>query len=475
MWKRDKRACENLIHEELTKNAKNQLKELSFSYEKLAKTLKKMPVCHWSLQMEEVEHVLGRISMDVCEGCSRFYECYRREKETLLLEVKEMLHQLERQGTSMAVDVPRAFGDRCKRKDIFVDKLRESYEIIGIHRSWRNKMLYQRKLMASQMEEMARLLFDCSIRMGFDSNKEPALENKVKKRLKSMKILTESLCFCENGEGKKEIFFVGRKKGKPCQTEQVARVLSNVLGVPMLSARDCKMTLYNDNTLLHFKEDVNFHVLSGMAHHVKTGEKVSGDLFSFFKAESGRQLCLLADGMGSGEDAREEGDDVVGLLEQLLSMGFQEEEALKLANSIFTFGVERSMYSSVDLLSIHLYTGLMKLIKSGSAATFFIRGDSVEIIPSKTLPPGILWEVEFDVVYKKLYDGDKVVLVSDGVLESIGTEHPEEVLAEALPSVCKENPQQAAEDILARARKDNKKIPDDMTVLVLSVWKKSRR
>lgn len=235
--------------------------------------------------------------------------------------------------------------------------------------------------------------------------------------------------------------------------------------------------LYQDVSLLHFKEDVNYHVLSGMAHQVKDGEKVSGDLFSIFRLEEqGKQICLLADGMGSGEEAREEGNRMVELLEQLLGTGFREEESLRLANSVFTFGVERSMYSSIDLLSFHLYTGLLKIIKSGGAATFLVCQDNVEIIPAKTLPAGILWEVEFDVVYKKLYDGDKVVLVSDGVLESFGEENPEEELAHMLGEFCKDNPQQAAENILEQALlKNNKKAADDMTVLVISVWKKNRR
>lgn len=463
--------------EEMIKITKNQLKELSFSYEKLSQTLKKMPMCHWSLQSDEIDAILGRLSMEACENCERFYQCYRKEKEDLSLEVEDMLHQVEKGGTGISVDIPHTFVDRCLRKDIFVDYLCESYEMIGIHRNWRNKMLYQRKLMASQMEEMARLLFDCSLMMGYDAKKEEEWEKKIKKRLKSMKVIVEEVRFCENTGRKKEVFLVGRKKGKGCSSETIATVLSNVMGVPMMPSRDCKRMLYQDVSLLHFKEDVNYHVLSGMAHQVKDGEKVSGDLFSIFRLEEqGKQICLLADGMGSGEEAREEGNRMVELLEQLLGTGFREEESLRLANSVFTFGVERSMYSSIDLLSFHLYTGLLKIIKSGGAATFLVCQDNVEIIPAKTLPAGILWEVEFDVVYKKLYDGDKVVLVSDGVLESFGEENPEEELAHMLGEFCKDNPQQAAENILEQALlKNNKKAADDMTVLVISVWKKNRR
>ena len=65
--------------EEMIKITKNQLKELSFSYEKLSQTLKKMPMCHWSLKSDEIDAILGRLSMEACENCERFYQCYRKE------------------------------------------------------------------------------------------------------------------------------------------------------------------------------------------------------------------------------------------------------------------------------------------------------------------------------------------------------------------------------------------------------------
>lgn len=476
IWRRKKTSESDRIIEEMIKSTKNQLKELSFSYEKLGQTLKKMPVCHWSLQEEEILNIVGRISMEACEGCSRFYQCYRQEKGELIEEVERILSYLEQNGTGERKDLTEAFCEKCMRSEKFLDVLIQSYEIVGIHRSWKNKMLYQRKLMAAQMEEMSRLLFDCSVRMGYDKKGDQRLEKRIKKQLKDENIIVKTIGFYENTSKKKELFLIARKKGKSCSADYLAKVLSNVLKLPLVPARDCKMTLYGEDELLHFKEDVSFQLLSGMAYRIKEGEQVSGDLFSILKQEQGKQIYLLADGMGSGEMAREEGSQMMELMEQLLATGFHEEETVKLANSTFTFGVERSMYSSVDLLSINLYTGLMKIIKSGSAATFFVQGDRVEVMQSKSLPAGFLWEVEFDVVYKKLYDGDRVVLVSDGVLDCISKGQPEEELKKIVTIACRGNSQQAAEQILEQALLRNQnRAEDDMTVLVLSVWKKSRR
>ena len=99
----------------------------------------------------------------------------------------------------------------------------------------------------------------------------------------------------------------------------------------------------------------------------------------------------------------------------------------------------------------------------------------MELIESKAPPAGLLWEAEFDVLYKKLYDRDKIVLISDGVADHIGGDRPEKRLAEILPELCQGTPQQSAEEILAWTLRQNKKPPeDDMSVLVTYIWKKKK-
>ena len=82
---------------------------------------------------------------------------------------------------------------------------------------------------------------------------------------------------------------------------------------------------------------------------------------------------------------------------------------------------------------------------------------------------------DFDVLYKKLYDKDKIILISDGVADHIGGDSPEKKLAAVLPELCTSTPQQSAEEILAWALRQNRKPPeDDMSVLVTYIWKKKK-
>ena len=463
----------DLVLEEITKDTKNKIKELSFSYEKLSQILKKMPAGEWNLNEEEMEHILGRVSLEVCADCDNFYECYKKEQKAFQAEVTLMLRRMERKGTLEEESLPDDFRNRCIRPKEFLAALTQSYEILSVHKIWRNKMLYQRRAMASQMEEMSRILFGCSIMLGFDKTKEGKAERSIRKMLKKEKIQTGPIRFYENGAKKQEVVLIANSKQGNYPAEKVADIVSRCFHKNMTPSSDCHLSVYRRNTLLRFEEDCNYYLLSGNAGIPKEGNEVSGDIFSAMKLKEGRQVCILADGMGTGEKAREESRNVVELMEQFLQSGFKEEETVRLANSMLTFGVERNRFASFDFFSFHLYTGMMKIMKSGSAATFIIRKDEVEIIESKTPPAGLLWDVEFDVLYKKLYDGDKVILVSDGVIDHIGNDAPERKLGAILPELCDGTPGQAADAVLRWALDQKQEPPaDDMSVLVTYIWKK---
>ena len=78
-----------------------------------------------------------------------------------------------------------------------------------------------------------------------------------------------------------------------------------------------------------------------------------------------------------------------------------------------------------------------------------------------------------DAVRKKLYHGDRIIMVSDGVLDGIRFENKEECLKEMILETETNNPQQLAEQLLERVRKMNGGVMrDDASILVVGIWKK---
>ena len=353
MFGRKKQTAQlDLILEEITRDTKNKMKELSFSYEKVSQILKKMPASSWQLNEEEATAILGRVSIEVCHGCEKFYQCYKIKQAVLCSQVMDLLWYLERKGEICGTELQGSLGEECPRKESFIKAVVQAYEVMSLHKSWSNKMLSQRKAMASQMEEMSRILFGCSIILGFDKTKEGKAEKILRKRLKKEKVQVGPVRFYENGAKKQEVLMIAISRDGNYPTEKVAAILGRCLGKNMVPSEDCRLSVYKRNTLLRFEEDRNYYLVNGMAALPSGGNDVSGDVFSVMKLKEGKQVCILADGMGTGTEARMESKHVVELMEQFLQSGFREEETIRLANSMLTFGMDRSHYSSFDFFSI---------------------------------------------------------------------------------------------------------------------------
>jgi stage II sporulation protein E len=181
----------------------------------------------------------------------------------------------------------------------------------------------------------------------------------------------------------------------------------------------------------------------------------------------------LSDGMGTGEAACEESESVVELLEQFIEAGFRKESAIKLINSILVLKSEEQTFSTIDLSVINLYTGECDFIKIGASTTFIKRNNRVETISSTTLPVGVLNQVDYEAITKKLYDGDFVIMVTDGVIDCIPGNEKERFLEEFILDLRMNNPKEVANAVLNQALELNQWVPkDDMTVLVAGFWKK---
>ena len=198
---------------------------------------------------------------------------------------------------------------------------------------------------------------------------------------------------------------------------------------------------------------------------------MSGDSFSFFYENEGELAMILSDGMGSGEDAERESESVLTLLQRMLSAGFKEETAIRMINSVLALRAEQNSFATLDISRINLYGGTCEFIKIGGAATYIRRGKWLECVEAKTLPIGMLQRVDYDYTGKKLYDGDYIFMMSDGVLDAVKPEERAEFLQQIIGEDPGQSPQVLAGRILnASLLLQNFEPRDDMTVLVCGVF-----
>jgi len=202
---------------------------------------------------------------------------------------------------------------------------------------------------------------------------------------------------------------------------------------------------------------------------------VSGDSYTFMNSGDGKFMIALSDGMGSGQKAATQSKATINLLEQFMESGFDKDTTIKLINSILVMKSNEDAFSTIDLSVIDLYDGEAEFVKIGAVPTFIMRAEKVEVVKSASLPIGILSNIEMDLTRKQIGNGDFIVMMTDGIIDSFQKgENRDNAVLEFLQKINSSNPQHIADAILDEAYKNcGGKPEDDMTVLAAKVWKRA--
>ena len=297
------------------------------------------------------------------------------------------------------------------------------------------------------------------------------LEESIGVALDNMGLEFDDVIAVRDNNGKHEVSIYRTPcMGKQSCSREYATVISKVLGIRM-TKDSVKCRLNSDCSLCQFKlvEAECYNIVSAMAQ--KPLEKVCGDTCFHGNISRGRYMLAISDGMGSGSAAAMESSVTISLLEKLMAAGYERTSAIKAINSVLILRSCEESYATIDLGIIDLYNGVGEFVKIGSAATFIKSGDSVRILRSSSLPVGILEDIEIESEIVELEDGDIIIMVTDGIEDSMGLEN-EEWLEKTIRSMESGNPRDIADSLLKMAEDNYKgEAKDDMTVLVSKIWK----
>lgn len=273
--------------------------------------------------------------------------------------------------------------------------------------------------------------------------------------------------------GQNELVLQARTVGRGCvSVKKILPIIESVMGVGYYSPGTSRTTISEEYHQYIFVQENRFRLLTGVARRGKGTSRYNGDNFLISRLECGKTIAAIADGMGSGKRAFLESRMVIELMENCIDAGFEAKAALDLINAAYIAGGAKGVNPvTMDMSVIDCQAGLLNCIKLGAAATFIKRDAMVEAIKSTTLPLGVLEKVDYDCVTKKLYDGDYVVMISDGILDNLPGVDKEEQMAQIINDIRIRKPDAMAEEIMQKSLEFNGNKPsDDMTVLVLGLF-----
>ncbi len=412
-----------------------------------------------------------------------FYEEISKEENGIALEIYKCIEQNEIIVDKDLVNILINHNhyifmqDEMIRNDLqeIIKIANRSYKMVQIDIAKEQERNKNIRNISNNLKEATKIIDDCAKKVidkpeNIFSKKEKEIELLFKSKKLNIK-----QCFVKKIKNEKYIVSLEissdeeRLKEKEIITN-MADIISKSLGTRVVFQRE-KIVDEKTFTQVYTSED-QFILQVGSSKISKEDTNISGDCNLQMKLDDGKYLLAIADGMGSGKEARESSKFAIKMIKKLISSGFEKEESLKMINSSLELNTNEETYSSLDISILDLYTGQAEMIKSGACYTYIKNKKSVQKISSESLPVGITDRIELKSQTVPLSEGDIIVMCSDGVLES-KDEIKKDWLEEFLRNVSTNNVQKLADFILAEAIDNSYGIAkDDMTVIVCKIVKK---
>lgn len=236
-----------------------------------------------------------------------------------------------------------------------------------------------RHLLADNLREMAGVMKQVAGEV-FACRPFPVRrERRVVQMFKAEGITVRDLYYIEDREDKSRIgITMAAEKREGVSAEEAADMLSVLLNERLVPSINSPSVIDNCMRNFVFVEEAGFVVLMGAAKAVKENETRSGDNYAILESETGNVTMLLSDGMGSGEKACADSEEVLDLMERMIEAGYNPKSAAMLINTAFLTGEEAQNMSTLDICDLNLYNGVCEFTKIGAAASYLKRDYRVE-------------------------------------------------------------------------------------------------
>ena len=410
---------------------------------------------------ENIAKLYDRAADKVCVKCRHKNRCWNADYVDTLSAMNDATAAMMEHGSLSAGDLPGFFRDKCSRLPAFVAAVNGELRALAYRRQLRAYLSENRSVAWGQYLDVAELLGRVADELGGGSGSDPLAERRLLRYLKSLDIDAEASVYRDGG-GRLRIDLESARLGLLLKDADYLDKLSSIVGVRLCQPGEpgeggARLTLLEAEPLA---------VSVGIAAMKKRGEKVSGDRGTYFKTDSGVLCVILADGMGCGDDAARDSEQVVAILEKFLRSGVDPAVAMKILNSVLLLrGGDCWGYATVDLMCVDLFSGETCFYKYGAAPSYVKSGKSIKRIAGETLAAGLSTGdgTAPDIVRMRLRPGSTAVIATDGVIVDAQDEWLKNLLLRGFDDM----------KALARAAlKESEKLygaNDDMTVVTVRV------
>ena len=399
-----------------------------------------------------------------CTSCRLREICFEERLSDTTAAINALSATLHRNGKVCKRDVSAPIISVCERMDDIIDQINHNY---SLHE--RKLLLCDRtEIFATDYKAMHDLILSAIELDGsaFRYNEPLSLEVTEAIRSSGLPVIS-SVVF---GSRRLRIMLISDsaeafKASRKEITALLEGLLDRTLVIERLDTSSKSRTLMVMTERKSLAAEVAFKSSSSIYE-----KEFCGDSSSVFESVDGMLYSLISDGMGSGREAALTSGICVMFMKRMLSSGAGCPSALKMLNAFLRNRGSGSLHecsATLDAMELDLVSKKASFYKSGAAPSFIVRDGRLYKLSSRTLPLGIIKELDTKRLSFDIAEGDIIIMVSDGV-----TSGREE--CPWLSLLIKENAGQMTTDrlcdlILKRAREEN--TDDDISVTLIQIKK----
>lgn len=396
-----------------------------------------------------------------CTNCSNKGFCWEENYTDTISAVSTISAHVHKEGTISDENIPQNLKAVCERLSDITDEINH------------NCTLHTKQLMLCDKTEIFALDYEAisdllAGNMSLDEGEYKCIEE-----------ASASLCdeVSRSGVGVRSATVYGDKRKKvvieaPCKEvlendkDEIISASERALG---LELEEIDLGDIGDGTRLLLGEKRKISVEYALrSQRSESEESFCGDTVSVFKAGEEKFYSIISDGMGSGRDAALTSGICAMFLQKMLSAANRCDTSLRMLNGFLRNKGGGSMHecsATVDLMELDTVKGKASFYKSGAAPTYVFRDGSLFKLRSKTVPVGIIKELDAKKISFDVGAGDVIVMVSDGVTQ--GKDECPWLFELLKKNVESEGLEHTADLILERAIRENGN--DDISIVVVRI------
>lgn len=295
----------------------------------------------------------------------------------------------------------------------------------------------------------------------------------ILQELAKLGVQVKALTLLKAQNGKYQFYANARVgRGRLVGAETVRKIVSRETGIPFEIGEESRQMIGRNYDYVILNQKPAFRISTSARRLSWQEDVISGDNFYIGNLKNGQALLMIADGMGSGLQAAKDSEELLASVEELIGAGLEHKMAVQLVNAYLAEKNRGEHFTTLDMLLLDLYTGVAHLIKYGAAATYISRGNWMECVKSTSLPVGVTENARCECSIKKYFAGDLIVMVSDGVLDSIMVENKDDYMRARIQDIKDEEPEDIVRTLIEEIRSTcGNRLKDDATIIACRVMK----